>query len=376
MKILHICSGYPDTKLYQNLLRELDNKNIDQTMYVPYKTSEISNKRILDNAKHTEYIFSSPYTKLDRILYYPKINKILKDLKMRVDFRKVELIHAHFLFSNGGIAYKLKKEIGIDYIVAVRNTDINYFFKYAIHLRSLGIKILASAKKVVFLSPAYKSFLLDNYIPNHLKDEIHQKSVVIPNGVDNFWLENINVNKQEYNEENNIRLIFIGELNNNKNVKSSIRAVTILKDKGYRVKFDIIGSGADEDELKILIKETNNQDSIKLHGFIEDKNLLIRLLRKAHVFIMPSYNETFGLVYIEAMTQGLPVIYSKGQGIDGYFREGQVGFSVSPDNTEEIAFKIQSILKDYNKIYINAINAVNKFEWSKIANEYIELYNE
>ena len=46
---------------------------------------------------------------------------------------------------------------------------------------------------------------------------------------------------------------------------------------------------------------------------------------------MPSRYETFGLVYGEAMSQGLPIIYSKGQGVDGYFKEGTVGYGVVSD---------------------------------------------
>jgi L-malate glycosyltransferase len=90
---------------------------------------------------------------------------------------------------------------------------------------------------------------------------------------------------------------------------------------------------------------------------------------------MPSFNETFGLVYIEAMSQGLPVIYSKGQGIDGYFNEGKVGFSVNPGNISDIATRIENILENYDEMNKNAITAVKEFKWSKIADKYIDIYN-
>jgi glycosyltransferase involved in cell wall biosynthesis len=58
------------------------------------------------------------------------------------------------------------------------------------------------------------------------------------------------------------------------------------------------------------------------------KEKLLNNYRNSDIFIMPSYNETFGLVYIEAMSQGLPIIYTQNEGVDGYFKEGSVGYSV------------------------------------------------
>ncbi|MFD1446649.1 glycosyltransferase family 4 protein [Oceanobacillus profundus] len=374
MRILHICSGYPDTELYQNLVRELDYKNVEQLMYVPYNTSNIKNRRIIDKAKHIDYIFSAPYNKLDRLIYYSKINKIFRDIREKTKLNEIDIIHAHFLFSNGGAAYKINKKFGIDYVVAVRNTDVNYFLKYGLHVRNYGIKILKNAKKIVFISPAYKDYVIEKYIPEHLRDMISNKSFVIPNGIDNFWLENIFSEKKFQNDSSNIKLVSVGELNKNKNVENSIKTVSLLKKKGYKVSLDIVGKGPLEEELKDLIKNTKNQDNIKIHGYIEDRRKLLQIYRESSIFLMPSLLETFGLVYIEAMTQGLPVIYSKGQGIDGYFSEGQVGKSVSPQDIEDIANSIEIIMSSQHEMYKRTIQEVNNFSWSKIADEYLALY--
>lgn len=374
MEVLHICSGYPDTKLYQNLVKELDHKNIKQLMYVPYNSDNIKNKRILTKAKNVEYVFSSPFNKLDRILYYTKINKIYKDIVSKVELEQTNIVHAHFLFSNGGVAYRLKKEYGIDYIVAVRNTDVNYFFKYAKHLRKYGVKIIKEAKKVIFISPSYKEYVIEQFIPSNLQERVRTKSYVIPNGIDEFWLDNINVYKRFNNISPSINLIFVGELNKNKNVVNSIKALNVLKKKGYDVQLDIIGEGPLESELKELINSTENKDNITMHGYINNKNKLMELYRKSDIFIMPSHQETFGLVYIEAMSQGLPVIYSKGQGIDGYFGENEIGVAVSSNNIEEIADGVITIEKNYKKMYDSAIRVVSDFSWSKIARDYVNIY--
>ncbi|GAF71811.1 unnamed protein product, partial [marine sediment metagenome] len=96
--------------------------------------------------------------------------------------------------------------------------------------------------------------------------------------------------------------------------------------------------------------------------------------RESDIFIMPSQKETFGLVYGEAMSQGLPIIYSKGQGIDGYFKEGKVGYSVNPNDTNDIIKKIELILENYHNISKNCHDMVEKFSWENIARTYHNIY--
>lgn len=89
---------------------------------------------------------------------------------------------------------------------------------------------------------------------------------------------------------------------------------------------------------------------------------------------MPSKHETFGLVYAEAMSQGLPVIYTRGQGFDGQFEEGEVGYSVQYDSAEEIVDRIKEILNNYKTISNNCVEKVDRFDWDEIARKYIEIY--
>jgi glycosyltransferase involved in cell wall biosynthesis len=96
--------------------------------------------------------------------------------------------------------------------------------------------------------------------------------------------------------------------------------------------------------------------------------------RDADIFIMPSQNETFGLVYIEAMSQGLPIIYTKNDGIDGYFDNGEIGFAVNPDDSQMIANKVELILKDYQAKSKATLTTVDQFSWQDITQKYLKLY--
>ena len=91
---------------------------------------------------------------------------------------------------------------------------------------------------------------------------------------------------------------------------------------------------------------------------------------------MPSKYETFGLVYIEAMSQGIPVVYSSGQGIDGFFKDGEVGYSVSANNLEEYHNKIQLIIDNYDQISLNCTEKAKEFSWFDISIIYLKLYEQ
>jgi len=231
---------------------------------------------------------------------------------------------------------------------------------------------MKEAKKVIFISPAYKEFVINRYVPHKLRGCIEQKSVIVPNGVNPFWLQN-KCEKFEYKNKKKISLIYVGDFTRNKNIDISIKVARKLKEIGYDVNFTIIGGrGGYEDKIKKLAKI--NKDIVEIYDRIEEREKLLNMFRKSDIFVMPSRNETFGLVYGEAMSQGLPIIYTKGQGIDGYFKDGTVGYSVNPKDINDIVKKIEMIIHNYNNITKNCYNLVENFSWNKIAKTYYNIY--
>jgi predicted RNA-binding protein (virulence factor B family) len=125
MKVLHINSYYSVNKLYKNLYDKQIEQGIALDVFVPIS----SQKKQIDNDMGDYTTISVNHCEFDRYIFHMKHHKIYKDIKKTYNINEYSLIHAHSLFSNGYIAMKLKEKYNIPYVVAVRNTDVNVFFK-------------------------------------------------------------------------------------------------------------------------------------------------------------------------------------------------------------------------------------------------------
>lgn len=149
--------------------------------------------------------------------------------------------------------------------------------------------------------------------------------------------------KLNQREKNVYRVSYVGKLNSQKNVTTIIRAVSLLINR-FNVLLDIVGDGPMDGELKNLANELNVAESVNFHGR-KSREDSIRVMRDADVFVMVSKNETFGLVYIEAMAQGCIPIGSRNEGIDGVIKHGENGLLVSPDDEKQLAEELVAIFE-------------------------------
>jgi glycosyltransferase involved in cell wall biosynthesis len=365
LKILHINSNYLYTTLHQNLIECLNKQDINNIIFMPTSKGKEFVIPIKDYVHHPV-----SFKDRDRFIFYYKQNKILKSFHENISISEstYDLVHAHTLFTDGNVALELFNEYKIPYIVSVRNTDINSFFKKRIFLRGKGLEILKNSSKIIFLSKSYQKLLINKYIPSYLQEEIRKKSIIIPNGIDNFWLQNKFLTK-EIKKEKELNLIFAGRINKNKNITMVLNACKILINMGFKIKFTVVGKSENEQELKRITQYPFVNYMPK-----KDMEELLLLYRENDIFVMPSITETFGLVYGEAMSQGLPVIYTKNQGFDGQFEEGMVGYHVNCNNARDIANKIIEVMNNYQIISSNCIQLCDKFDWNTIGQEYKKLY--
>lgn len=364
--VLQIANDYFGTKLYKLLFDALTERGISNIVFIPIRKGQNIGEDSIESQGMEKVIVAPCFSQFDRLLFFTKQKKIISEIKRNVNISEANVIHAHTLFSAGYSAMRLRKEYGIPYIAAVRNVDVNTFFKKNRFLRKTGIEIMREAACIVFLSPAYKNAVLNNYVPSEIKEFIEKKCVVIPNGISPFFLENIY--KDRKLDKNEIKLIYAGEINRNKNLVETLTAVKQLKKEGYNISFTVVGN--------ITEKKCRNILEDPMIEYIPrcEHEKLIKEYRKADIFVMPSFTETFGLVYAEAMSQGLPVIYTRGQGFDGQFEEGHIGFSVDPRKPRELAYRIKQIIDNYSAMSENCIKSCTRYSWKKVAEEYGGIY--
>ena len=363
MKVLHINCNYLGTTLHQCMVEHLDRLKVESTVFVP--TYNPGNASITPNEN---VIVSNCFRKWDRVLFYHKQKKIRNALEKSIAVGEYNLLHAYTLFTDGNCAYKLSKKYGVDYVVAIRNTDVNDFFKWRPHLIKRGIRIMQNAKAIFFLSESYRQQVLEKYVPARYRDTIAAKSHIMPNGIDDYWLQNSTAETR--NEVNTpLKLVYAGRIDANKNISTIQAAMKILANNGCEAHLTVVGKVIDESVFRQITADTNTT-------YIppKKKEELIAIYRDNDVFVMPSFTESFGLVYAEAISQGLPVVYTVGQGFDKQFPEGQVGYHADAHSAESVADAIHRIDENYTVITKDLSGKAKRYSWNTICAQYCNIY--
>ncbi|WBU90699.1 glycosyltransferase family 4 protein [Cellulophaga omnivescoria] len=366
--ILQLSNDFPDQKIYVNLVNRLSNFGYNQIVYVPVKWEDKIDGNRDESIKNVEYHYSYILKRslLFRLQYHKKINIILQDLESKVDLREVDLIHGHFLFSDGGVAYKIKKKYNIPYVVSVRASDIFTFFKWMFHLRKFGNKIMNEAERVIFINPSYVEIFKEKYLSKFHSDILNKISVV-PNAIDDKWFSNLVVQKRIVEP---IRLLYVGRIVKRKKLDVVINALKELNKKSKKkYVLEVVGDG---NFIHTVKKMADN--NVIFHGHIYNFSKLLEIYKRSQIFVMPSIKETFGLVYVEALSQGLPIVFCKGEGVDGFFKENEVGVSVRNDSVNDVIRAVDYIEKEYEQLTQNTLQQSEKFNWDECTKSFIEIY--
>jgi len=368
MQILHISNGFSNSKVHVNLCKKLGENGIEQTVYCPVRSVNELGKNAID-INNTVVIHDLVIKPFHRYAYHFKCHAIFHSLKQKVNCKTVDLCHASTLFTDGGVAYKVFKKFNIPYIVAVRSTDVNVFLNKAPNTWPSAKKTLLNASKIIFVSPALKEkFCKHKYIASFLA-KIEDKMVIMRNGIDDYWIDNVNSEQLQ----NNHQVLYVGTMIRRKNPLMLIQSILDLRTKYPDIKLNIIGStGEDEEAVKEYARQ--NKGVIVYHGQINNKEELLKNYRANSLFVLPSVAETFGLVYLEALSQNLPVVYTKGDGIDGFLAENN-GVGITYPTLDNI---MEAIIKVFEKQsnYSNSGFDFEQFRWDVIAKRYRAMYKD
>ncbi len=270
---------------------------------------------------------------------------ITADQKNLIQLDSVNIIHAHKLTFEGYIAYHLSKKLDVPLITSIRQTDFEVL-KYKPHMRNLYKQILKQCRIVFYLVPfmvdLLKTELGEPFFENHVKPKLK----FLPNIIRKRPLKSFTSNRKKYLLT---VLRMTRESANRKNLKRLFRAISELEALPLVLK--IIGGGDYLPVVKSWAKKYKIESKVEFLGAIEHSKI-DKYFAEATAFVLPSKSESFGMVYAESLFCGTPILYSKGTGFDGLFKN--VGVAVDPFSVPSIKNGLIDIIEN-NDFYRHTI---------------------
>lgn len=247
-------------------------------------------------------------------------------------------------------------------------------------------QVVATADRIIAATPAEQAQL------EWLYKADSRKVTVIPPGVDtsHFYPIPADEARQFIGLASDARMIlFVGRIEPLKGVATLIQAVACLRLKDLKepVHLAVIGgdpeAGADDisEEMIRLQKLCDDLTVGKMVVFLgkRGQDTLPYYYSAAEVVVMPSYYESFGMVALEAMACGTPVIASQVGGLAFLVQDGVTGYTVPTEDHIALCERLTSLLGDEilrRKMGNNAVENAQNYNWEKIASQIVQVYNE
>ena len=141
------------------------------------------------------------------------------------------------------------------------------------------------------------------------------------------------------------RLVAVGSLLWLKGFEDALLAVKALVDRGFDVRFDLVGEGRDRQRLLFAVHDLGLEERVTLHGQ-QPPEKVRELLRQAHVFIVSSFSEGIANVALEAMACGVPVVSTDCGGMPEVITDGEHGLFVPVQQPAALESAIGRLLSD------------------------------
>ena len=388
MKILVISHMFPNEKdhitgiFVKEPVKELINKGHEVTVIAPvpyapnigkWKKYNLPLETTLEGIKvyYPRYLFlpKGKLLHLSGFFMYLGIKKLVFSLNAKYNF---DLIHSHTILPDTACALLLNKKLKKTVISTIHGTDLQQSINKNKKCRDTIIKTINNCDKTILVSSKLKKIL------QNIPEIDINKLEVIHNGInlDKFKVEVEETLIDKYKDKKII--ISIANLVKIKGHEYVLKALSeIIKDYND-IMYLIIGNGEMLESLKNLVKELHLDNYVQFLGQMKN-NLALQYLQLAKIFVLPSYNEAFGVAYIEAMAYAIPIIACEGQGMSDVITHGVNGYLVKEKNSPEITTILKDLLSDENKRVVVGSMAqklvLENYSWTKKVDEYIDVYN-
>lgn len=362
MSVLHICCNLAGTAVFRELFEALAAEGLEQVVFAPEKREAELGKNEPVGVETHSVLTVRPS---DSLLFFRKAQRTVPEILRRVDMRGVRLLHAHTLMSDGSVALRLHRQTGLPYAVTLRYSD-EVIWRWEPHLRPLAREILREASRVVFLSERVRARILESWFAPQEREALRMRSAVIPNGIAREWLGG----RPRAVCGEPVRVGFAGKLERRKRPLDALAAVHDANGRGGRGY--VLRAAGDGPLLEQLQAAMGAGD--RCLGRLQGVEAMKRFYAGCDVLLVPSQAETFGMVYLEAMSQGVPVVYTRGQGFDGQFPEGEVGYAAACGDVREQADRLIQITDGYAERSRRCVRGAALYAWPVVAQKWLALY--
>lgn len=274
---------------------------------------------------------------------------------------KIDVIHLHSCLWAGLGAVAISKKSKIALIITEHSS---YYSRYKVkEVEKIIIKyVFKNANEVICVSNGLKNII-----------SLYKRDIkVIPNMVD---CENFNKNHKEKNEGiKEFTFLSLCYLNRNKGIDILIQAF-VKYFKNSNSKLIIGGDGPERERLEVLSKELGINDKVEFKGALS-RNEVVKEMTECDVFILPSRYETFGVVLIEALASGKPIISTKNGGAEDIITESN-GLIVEVDDIDQLGKAMENVQNNYNQYDKKEIRemCINKYSKEVVVKKIENIYN-
>lgn len=302
-------------------------------------------------------IFTKSKINYNGYFYYYRILRRFKNILKQ---NEILYIDAHTFKIEGFVALKLKRKFGLPTVLTIHGTSFMNCTKYPNGITEIN-KICNGVDRTIFVSKKLEKIAKMLGVTN---------SKVILNGFEiHSNLQNESLNKKKNS------LLSVGNLISQKNFLFTLRVFEKIKNLFPDSTLLIIGDGIMRNELEKYCID-NCLEDVKFLGRISNEEVQY-YMKHSEVFILPSINEGFGIVYLEAMFNGCITIGTKNEGIDGTIIDGENGFLIDPYDISSAVSLIVGIFNNCNeKIVISGKNTVKNLTWEYNGKQYIKCIEE
>ena len=289
---------------------------------------------------------------------------------------QVTLTHTHWLLPQGFIGALLRRFMGIPHIATIHGSDLNLINNH-LFLKYL-CRFIVRNSDAITVNSSYMKWQLLSVVPDS-----SDKIKIIPMGVDpvKYHHEEICDKKQRFGTQNII--LSVGRLIDWKGTIHLIDAMPAILQHFPDALLLIIGSGPEKQHLLHRTHQLSLDNSVKFLGMVSDVELQA-YYHVADVFVLPSINksgktEGLGVVLLEAMASGCPVVGSRVGGIPDIITDGENGFLVPEQDPGALADRIIRIISDTNLKETFRKNGYlrirESFTWDIVAERFSEIYS-